>query len=74
MLDNFHVIYQNLPTKIRGFVVYNSCDDWYTVVLNPRMSFEQNVKTFWHELKHITNDDFNSSLSVDLIEQLVHNN
>ena len=72
MLDNYNTIYLNLPNKIRGFAVYNTIEDFYTIVLNSRLSYAQNVKTFWHELKHITNDDFNSSLSVNEIEALAH--
>ena len=74
MLDNCTTIYQQLPYKIRGFVVHNACEDFYTIVLNSRFSHSQNIKTFWHELQHITNDDFNSSLSVDLIEKFAHAN
>lgn len=74
MLDNYTTIYLNLPYKIRGFAVYNTCDDFYTIVLNSRLSHSQNIKTFWHELKHITNDDFNSDLSVDTIEKFAHAN
>ena len=71
-MDNYSTIYSNLPCKIKGFVVYNSVEDWHTIVLNARHSYTQNVKTFFHELQHIKNDDFNSPHSVDFIEQLVH--
>lgn len=72
MLDNYTTIYQNLPYKIKGFAVYNSKEDYYTIVLNSRLSHDQNIKTFIHELKHINNDDFSSSLTATTIEALAH--
>ena len=72
MLDNYTTIFQNLPCKIKGFVVYNSKEDYYTIVLNSRLSYDQNIKTFIHELKHINNDDFSSTLSATTIEALAH--
>ena len=72
MLDNYHTIYLNLPYKIKGFCVYNSCEDYYTIVLNSRLSYAQNIKTFWHELKHIKNSDFYSELAVNTLETLAH--
>lgn len=72
MLDNYTTIYQNLPYKIKGFAVYNSKEDYYTIVLNSRLSHDQNIKTFIHELKHINNDDFSSSLAATTIEALAH--
>ena len=72
MLDNYHTIYLNLPNKIRGFAVYNTCEDFYTIVLNSRLSHAQNMETYIHELKHIKNDDFYSKLTVNEIETLAH--
>lgn len=46
-----------LPVSIRGFVRENE-DGTYTIVLNSRLSYEQNLKTYEHELSHITNNDF----------------
>lgn len=74
MLHNYRTIFQQLPYKIRGFVVHNSSEDFYTIVLNSRLSHSQNIKTFWHELEHIANDDFNNDMSVDLIEKFAHAN
>ena len=72
MFDNYQTIFQQLPYKIRGFVIHNSCEDFYTIVLNSRLSHSQNIKTFWHELKHIKNNDFYSSLTANEIESLAH--
>lgn len=72
MLDNYTTIYLNLPCKIKGFAVYNSCEDFYTIVLNSRLSYAQNIKTYWHELRHIKNNDFFSNLTVNELETLAH--
>lgn len=72
MLDNYHTIFLNLPNKIRGFAVYNTCEDFYTIVLNSRLSYAQNIKTYFHELEHITNNDFYSTLDVNTLESLAH--
>ena len=72
MLDNCITIFQNLPYKIKGFAVYNSNEDYYTIVLNSRLSHDQNLKTYIHELEHITNDDFHSGLSATKLETIAH--
>ena len=74
MLDNYQTIFQQLPCKIKGYVVHNSSEDFYSIVLNSRLSYSQNLKTYLHELEHITNDDFRSLLSVNVLEQLAHAN
>lgn len=72
MIDNFIVIYDNLPYKIRGFTLYHACDDYYTIILNSRMSHDCNKKTFLHELKHILKDDFIKYKNVQEIELQAH--
>lgn len=66
------VIYVNLPCSVRGFVV-NNCG-FYTIVLNSRLSMEENRKTYKHELEHIINDDFNKFDAIDIIEKIRHCN
>ena len=72
MIDNFIVIYDNLPYKIRGFTLYHACDDYYTIILNSRMSYDCNKKTFLHELKHILKDGFIKYKNVQEIELQAH--
>ena len=46
------VVLQDLPTTVRGFVClgsdYNPC-----IVINARITKEQQMKTFRHELAHL---------------------
>jgi acylphosphatase len=65
-----NVVYVDLPTTVRGFVRYNP-DGTYTIVINSRMSAEQQRKTWIHEMRHIECDDFSSS-EADEIERRRH--
>lgn len=46
----------NLPTSVRGFVYHDDDGELY-IVLNSRLSHEQNISTYVHELKHISRGD-----------------
>lgn len=52
MPDNVPVVLMDLPPHIHGFVClgsdYNPC-----IVINSRMTIEQQKKTFVHEMEHI---------------------
>ena len=72
MVENYITIFENLPYKVSGFIMYDSADDYYTIVLNSRLSYEENKKTFEHELKHIKNNDFLKCHNVELLEASMH--
>lgn len=75
------VVLVDMPTSVHGFIVSDGFD-FYTVVLNPRLSKEMQTKTYFHEISHITNGDFSrmqdinrdlmESLSADQIENIRH--
>lgn len=71
MIDNYKVIYKNLSTKVKGFIMYLGEDDYYTIILNSRMSYDSNVKTLHHELMNIKNNDFIKYKNVGVIENNV---
>jgi Zn-dependent peptidase ImmA (M78 family) len=52
-----NVYFLELPSRVKGYVCKNE-DDTHTIILNSRLSLEQNMKTFLHELSHIENNDF----------------
>lgn len=56
MTDPVRVVLKDLPPHVRGFVClgsdYNPC-----IVINSRLSKEQQQKTYRHEMKHIENGD-----------------
>lgn len=72
MENNYTIVYENLPVSVRGFTMHNAEDDFFTIVLNSRMSHFMNIKTFSHELAHITNDDFELYKNVGQIERNAH--
>ncbi len=55
MEDN-HVILQDLPTSVRGFV-FSGEDGEPVIVLNSRLTREANRRAFRHEKDHILNDE-----------------
>ena len=69
-MSDFKVIYEDLPTTIGGFV--KETDGFYDIVLNSRLSYSDNMKTYEHELYHIEHDDLHSDRRVDRIERESH--
>ena len=56
LTEDVQVVLMDLPTRVRGFVClgsdYNPC-----IVINSRLSFEQQQRTFHHEMRHIVNGE-----------------
>lgn len=73
-MDNINVIYCDLPPKVKGMVVKTfDEEECYTIVLNSRLSAEQNRETYEHEMKHLKARDFDEiGRSVDEIEYVRH--
>ena len=55
-MEERKVILQDLPTSVRGFVFLDDTGE-PVVVLNARLSREQNRRTLDHERKHIAAGD-----------------
>ena len=75
MMNNIIVRYCDLPHSVKGFVIKQceECGDFYTIMINSRMSAEQQEETYQHEISHIKNMDFDAvSVSVDQIEMMRH--
>ena len=51
-MEERDVILQDLPTSVRGFV-FQGEDGEPVIVVNSRLTREQNRRTFRHEKKHI---------------------
>ncbi|MGN0402618.1 MAG: ImmA/IrrE family metallo-endopeptidase [Acetatifactor sp.] len=71
-MDNINVVYVDMPAGVRSYVVLNS-DESYTIVINSRLSHEQNLLSYYHEIDHIKNGDYDRNRSADLIEIVAHN-
>lgn len=61
----------DMPVGVKSFVRLK--DDCPTIVINARLSYEQQKRCYRHEVKHITNNDF-EQFSVDVIEMEAHGN
>lgn len=65
--------YEALPCTVGGFVK-KTCEpegDFYTIILNSRLSDEKQRKTYIHELEHIYNEDFKEG-GVGEVESIRH--
>ena len=71
-MENIRTILYDLPTAIKGFTVATT-DGFFTIVLNQNLSFQQNKKTYHHEIKHIMRGDYDKKCPVGLIEINAHN-
>ena len=71
MRADVNTLLVDLPGTIKAFVAKDT-DDFYTIYLNSRLSHEQNVVSFMHEMEHIEKDDFYSDLTADQIERVRH--
>ena len=54
------VILLDLPTSVRGFVFLDENGD-PAIVLNARLTREQNRRTYDHEKDHIKNDELHDT-------------
>ena len=71
MRTDVNTLLVDLPGTIKAFVAKDT-DDFYTIYLNSRLSHEQNIVSFIHEMEHIENDDFYNDLTADQIEMVRH--
>lgn len=69
-MTDCRVILKDMPTTIPGFV--RACGGFYTIVINARMSYARQRKTYRHELEHIECGDLFSQDPADQIEQAAH--
>ena len=72
-MEDIFVKLIELPYTIRSYVVLNK-DQSYTIVLNSKLSHEQNMISYQHEMEHIKNGDYEKKCSVDMIELIAHDN
>lgn len=72
--ENVKVAFRALECDFRGavFCKFDDGEDFYTIIINSNLSEEAQIRTFRHELAHITNNDFHNGLSVGEIERRTH--
>jgi len=69
-MDNVNVVYLDMPNNIKSYVIAKG--DYYTIILNSRLSVEQNEISYHHEVDHILNGDYEKRCNSDLIEIMAH--
>ena len=69
--NNVNVVLIDMPCRIGAYVVENA-DMTYTIVLNSRRSYEQNLQSYAHEYEHILNEDHERKCTADVIEFEAH--
>jgi len=68
---DYQVIMYDLPTSIKALTT-NNPDGSNTIFINAKLNYEQQQKSFEHELDHINNHDFDKMINVDEIEYNAH--
>lgn len=71
IIDDVNVIYVDMPPSIKAYTV-NNPDCTYTIVLNSRLSREQHLTSYYHEMTHIHNGDYEKKCGVNFIEINAH--
>jgi hypothetical protein len=66
-MEETKVILQDLPTSVRGFV-FQGEDGEPVIVVNSRLTREQNRKTYRHERKHIKKNELNDPTYIEYKE------
>lgn len=60
----------DLPHSVRGLTTPND-DGSFSIFINARLNYEQQLQAYQHEMRHIQNDDF-SKENVQEIEAVAH--
>ena len=60
-----------MPPRIKAYTVCNN-DGTYTIVLNSRLTYEQHLLSYHHEMQHIENGDYDKKCNINLIEINAH--
>lgn len=73
-MDGVKVVIEDYPPDVDGYVVESVGDDgtpFYTIFINARLNDEKQRATFYHEMIHIREHDFNCDC-VNCLEEKRH--
>lgn len=70
-MEDINVQIMDMDTMVPEHLVKNA-DDTYTIFLNARLSRDSQLKSYYHALKHIIENDFQKE-DVQEIESIAHN-
>ena len=66
MTPDVNCVMAELPSTMKAYTIPHR-DGTYTILLNSRHTYEQHLISYHHEMKHITNGDYERN-SADMIE------
>lgn len=66
-----HTVLEDMPSGIRSFIRMNP-DDGATIVINARLSAEDRLRHYEHEVDHLLRGDLDSEDPADGIEMRAH--
>lgn len=69
-MENIRFLLTDLPLSVKAYTICK--DDFYTVVINARLSRDQQQESCQHELNHIKNEDFSKQCKVGVLEMFAH--
>lgn len=69
--DSIRIVMMDLPVSVHGFVVSDGFD-FYTIVINPRLSNQMQQEACDHEIDHLINGDLSimQDMNRDLLQEL----
>ena len=70
-MDDIFTKLVDLPTSIRAYTVRDKNDD-FNIYINARLSSEQRMEAYEHEMRHIRRGDFRKAAKADMIEIFTH--
>ena len=68
--SDYCIFVVDFPDSTIGGAVIPNDDGTFSVYINSRRSFEAQVASLYHELAHISGNDFYNGLSIGEVEQL----
>lgn len=63
------IVFKDMPVKVKSLTKEDS-EGFKTVILNSRLSYEENLKSYLHECSH--DNDFGQNFLVNELEDVRH--
>lgn len=69
---DYRIVMRKCPPRVKAFTVKNRAEDYYTIVIDPRLDGQEQLKSYMHELLHMGRDDFDRNKNVEEAERSAH--
>ena len=73
-MEQIKIYLIEMPPRVHAFTVYEveSDGEYYTILINSRLSDQMQCEAYDHEILHINNHDFDHMYHVDALEAFRH--